>query len=104
MHLVGDGAAAATRMYTRAPAQVRSATGRWPTYSGRSPTPPRSTAALTTGDGGWVQLTFHGMCPSDCSDITTPAAEFDDFLSWLADQQAQGKLIVRTVGDVIGGP
>ena len=61
-------------------------------------------AAVARGDG-WVQLTFHGLCPSDCSDITTPQApQFDQFLTWLADQQAQGKLIVRTVGDVIGGP
>ena len=56
-----------------------------------------------TGDGGWVQFAFHGICPSDCSDITTPAAEFDHFLTWLADQQTQGNLVVRTVGDVIGG-
>jgi peptidoglycan/xylan/chitin deacetylase (PgdA/CDA1 family) len=58
----------------------------------------------SAGGGGWLQLTFHGLCPTDCSDITTPAADFDHFLSWLADQQAQGALIVRTVGDVIGGP
>ena len=57
-----------------------------------------------SGDGGWVQLTFHGICGTDCSDITTPAAEFDQFVGWLADQQADGHLIVRTVGDVIGGP
>ena len=59
--------------------------------------------AIETG-GGWVQLTFHGLCPTDCSDITTPQAEFEELMAWLADQQAQGNLIVRTVGDVIGGP
>jgi hypothetical protein len=60
-----------------------------------------------SGDGGWVQLTFHGICsdsiPLSCSDITTPEATFNTFISWLADQQAQGKILVRTVGDVIGG-
>ena len=59
--------------------------------------------AIETG-GGWVQLTFHGLCPTDCSAITTPQAEFEELMAWLADQQAQGNLIVRTVGDVIGGP
>jgi peptidoglycan/xylan/chitin deacetylase (PgdA/CDA1 family) len=54
--------------------------------------------------GGWVQLTFHGICPTDCSDITVAHDRFDQFLIWLADQQAQGKLIVRTVGNVMGGP
>ncbi|WNG92961.1 polysaccharide deacetylase family protein [Mycobacterium sp. ITM-2016-00318] len=54
--------------------------------------------------GGWVQFTFHGMCPIDCSDITASAATFTDFVIWLADQQAQGGVIVRTVGEVIGGP
>jgi peptidoglycan/xylan/chitin deacetylase (PgdA/CDA1 family) len=64
--------------------------------------------------GGWVQLTFHKLCTTDCtnqvnqlsdsSSIATPQQEFDDFLTWLADQQAQGHVIVRTVGDVIGGP
>src|SRR5262249_43642301 len=34
---------------------------------------------------------------------TTPEAVFEAFISWLADQQASGRLIVRTVGDVIGG-
>ena len=42
------------------------------------------------------------MAPT--SDITTSQSEFDEFLTWLADQQAQGKLVVLTVGDVIGGP
>jgi peptidoglycan/xylan/chitin deacetylase (PgdA/CDA1 family) len=54
--------------------------------------------------GGWLQLTFHGLCPTDCSDITTKQNDFNQFLDWLVDQQNQGNLIVRTVGDVIGGP
>jgi hypothetical protein len=59
---------------------------------------------VTSGNGGWVQLTFHGMCPTDCSDIAVAQDRLDAFLSWLADQRAAGKLVVRTVGDVIGGP
>jgi hypothetical protein len=57
-----------------------------------------------SGDGGWVQLTWHGLCPNDCIDIASSADQFEQFVGWLAEQQAQGRLLVRTVGDVIGGP
>jgi peptidoglycan/xylan/chitin deacetylase (PgdA/CDA1 family) len=83
--------------HTQAPAQV---THDWTVDDFQQ----QINAAVSRGDG-WVQLTFHGLCPSDCSDITTPQTpQFDVFLAWLADQQAQGRVIVRTVGDVIGGP
>lgn len=88
--------------YTRAPAQVRS---NW-TIEELEAQVIRVTdgdGSPYSGDGGWVQLTFHGICPTDCSDITTPVGEFEEFVTWLADQQEDGKLIVRTVGDVIGG-
>ncbi|WP_319448530.1 MULTISPECIES: polysaccharide deacetylase family protein [unclassified Mycobacterium] len=64
--------------------------------------------------GGWLPLTFHKLCTTDCTDasnqlpdsasVATPQAEFEDFVSWLATQQSQGSVLVRTVGDVIGGP
>jgi peptidoglycan/xylan/chitin deacetylase (PgdA/CDA1 family) len=64
--------------------------------------------------GGWLPLTFHKLCTTDCTDasnqlpdsasVATPQVEFEDFVSWLATQQAQGSVLVRTVGDVIGGP
>lgn len=64
--------------------------------------------------GGWLQLTFHKLCKADCDteanllpdndSIATPEAMFEDFVTWLADQQANGAVLVRTVGDVIGGP
>jgi peptidoglycan/xylan/chitin deacetylase (PgdA/CDA1 family) len=88
--------------YTRASAQVRS---NW-TIDELEAQVTRVTdgdGSPYSGDGGWVQLTFHGICPSDCSDITTPVGQFEEFVTWLADQQLHGKLIVRTVGDVIGG-
>ena len=62
------------------------------------------TEAEVIPGGGWVQFTFHGLCPTDCSYITASAAMFTDFVIWLADQQAQGLVIVLTVGEVIGGP
>lgn len=59
----------------------------------------------TARDGeGWVQLTFHSLCRTECSDIATTEAVFEDFVAWLADEQAKGDVVVRTVGDVIGGP
>jgi peptidoglycan/xylan/chitin deacetylase (PgdA/CDA1 family) len=80
-------------MRTRSPAQVRND---WTVDDLEN--------QVLSGDGGWVQLTFHGMCPTDCSDITVAQDRLDAFLGWLADQQAQGKIIVRTVGEVTGGP
>jgi peptidoglycan/xylan/chitin deacetylase (PgdA/CDA1 family) len=82
--------------YTRAPSQVRS---NWTTETLQS----QVTDGQSSG-GGWVQFTFHGICPTDCSDITMAQDEFDRFLTWLAGEQAAGRVIVRTVGDVIGGP
>jgi peptidoglycan/xylan/chitin deacetylase (PgdA/CDA1 family) len=83
-------------MDTRAPAEVRD---NW--NLGELQT---QVDVVSSNGGGWLQLTFHGICPTDCSDITTNQDTFDQFLAWLADEQAQGHLIVRTVGDVIGGP
>ncbi|MFY1621054.1 polysaccharide deacetylase family protein [Micromonospora sp. WMMD736] len=59
---------------------------------------------ITDAGPGWVQMTFHGVCPSDCDDIGTPVGEFEQFVNWLADQQQAGTLLVSTVGDAIGGP
>ncbi|WP_051053530.1 polysaccharide deacetylase family protein [Mycolicibacterium chubuense] len=82
-------------MYTSAPAQVRSD---WTA----SDLQQQVLDAMSVG--GWIELTFHGLCPTDCNSLTTPQTEFGDFLAWLAGQQSAGKLLVRTVGDVIGGP
>jgi peptidoglycan/xylan/chitin deacetylase (PgdA/CDA1 family) len=81
----------------------------------RTKAPEQVLSDWTTGDleqqvrdamamGGWMQLTFHGVCPGDCNPITTPHGVLNDFLKWLAAEQAAGTLQVRTVGEVIGGP
>ena len=82
-------------MRTRAPTQVRS---NWKPIDLQN-----QVTQTIAGGGGWVQLTFHGLCPTDCSDITTAQEQFDAFMAWLAEEQAVGTIIVRTVGDVIGG-
>lgn len=52
--------------------------------------------------GGWVILTFHGICTNRCtgSNSMTPAL-FTAFLDWLAPRGANGT-VVRTVGQVMG--
>lgn len=59
------------------------------------------TQAETHG-GGWVILTFHGVCSNSCtgSNSLNPAI-FTAFLDWLQPRQADGTL-VRTVAEVMG--
>lgn len=92
----------ANPMYVKAPSQVKSD---W-TYEdlkAQVTIVMDGDGSAYSGDGGWVVFTFHGICPTDCTDIGVAAPVLNQFLGWLAGQQAQGKLIVRTVGDVIGG-
>jgi peptidoglycan/xylan/chitin deacetylase (PgdA/CDA1 family) len=57
-----------------------------------------------THGGGWVILTFHGICDNRCTSVNslTPSI-FTAFLDWLAPRSANGT-VVRTVGEVMGGP
>jgi peptidoglycan/xylan/chitin deacetylase (PgdA/CDA1 family) len=60
------------------------------------------TQAETHG-GGWVILTFHGICSNSCTGTNSLSPSiFTAFLDWLQPRQASGTL-VRTVGDVMGG-
>ncbi|GAA0957693.1 hypothetical protein GCM10009554_68780 [Kribbella koreensis] len=60
------------------------------------------TAAETHG-GGWVVLTFHGVCSDRCTDeLSFSTAKFTAFLDWLKAREANGT-VVQTVGDVMGG-
>lgn len=54
--------------------------------------------------GGWLVFVFHGTCPETCSDITVSEDLFSQFAHWLGEEQRQGLLIIRTVGEVMGGP
>jgi peptidoglycan/xylan/chitin deacetylase (PgdA/CDA1 family) len=81
-------------LLTRAPAQVMNTTA----------AADLKDQVLTAREaGGWLQLTFHDLCRTECSDIATTEAEFEDFIAWLADEQTAGGIVVRNVGDVIGG-
>ena len=59
------------------------------------------TAAQTSG-GGWVQLVFHNVCVR-CDPYAITPAHFDELLTWIHDQEADG-VTVETTQQVIGGP
>lgn len=52
--------------------------------------------------GGWVPLVMHHVC-TGCNTLSITPALLDAFLAWLAPRVADGT-IVKTIGDVIGGP
>ena len=60
------------------------------------------TAAEATG--GWVILTFHGMCPYECNSIDIDEDRFQSFVDWLAERTLSEGTVVKTVQEVIGGP
>ena len=56
-----------------------------------------------THGGGWVILTFHGICNNTCTGVNSlPTSTFTAFLDWLQPRSTNGT-VVRTVGQVMGG-
>src|SRR5262245_11662472 len=54
--------------------------------------------------GGWVILTFHGICNNACTDVNSlNTSTFSAFLDWLQPRSANGT-VVRTVGQAMGAP
>jgi peptidoglycan/xylan/chitin deacetylase (PgdA/CDA1 family) len=55
-----------------------------------------------THGGGWVILTFHGICDNQCTNVNSMSPSiFTAFLDWLGPRAANGT-VVRTVGQVMG--
>ncbi|PQZ97009.1 polysaccharide deacetylase [Arthrobacter sp. MYb224] len=54
--------------------------------------------------GGWIQITFHHLCPSSCNEISVQTEDFAQFVSWLKDREQKTGTVVRTVDEVVGGP
>jgi peptidoglycan/xylan/chitin deacetylase (PgdA/CDA1 family) len=55
-----------------------------------------------THGGGWVILTFHGICDNRCTNVNSISTSiFTAFLDWLGPRAANGT-VVRTVGQVMG--
>jgi peptidoglycan/xylan/chitin deacetylase (PgdA/CDA1 family) len=54
--------------------------------------------------GGWVPLVFHHICgASQCPSLDVRLPVFNSFAKWLAQRRDVGT-VVKTVGEVIGGP
>jgi peptidoglycan/xylan/chitin deacetylase (PgdA/CDA1 family) len=51
--------------------------------------------------GGWVILVFHHVCDK-CDQYAIDLPSFTEFAGWLKEQQGNG-LVIKTVGEVIGG-
>ena len=64
----------------------------------------QDTVLAAEAEGGWVILTFHGMCPYECEWIDIDEQLFSEFTTWLAERTATHSTVVRTVQEVIGGP
>ncbi|MET3808960.1 polysaccharide deacetylase family protein [Arthrobacter sp. UYEF3] len=52
--------------------------------------------------GGWMQYTFHHIGVAGES-LSIPTADFNALIDFLATEQAAGRVIVKTVDQVIGG-
>ncbi|WP_051389076.1 polysaccharide deacetylase family protein [Arthrobacter sp. 35W] len=62
----------------------------------------KAETAAATAPGGWIQYTFHHInFPSDPLNITT--ANFNGLIDFLAAEQTAGRIVVKTVDQVIGG-
>lgn len=53
--------------------------------------------------GGWMQITFHHLCPDTCNELSLDIGIFKEFSQWLKARETTHGTVVRTVDDVIGG-
>jgi peptidoglycan/xylan/chitin deacetylase (PgdA/CDA1 family) len=60
----------------------------------------RYVSGLRKDGGGWLILIFHHVCDS-CDYFAVHPDVLHRFIPWLAEEQAQGRVIVRTVGEII---
>lgn len=67
----------------------------------RLPKMKRYVTDVEQGGGGWAIFVFHHVC-DDCNKFSVSPQLFDEFAAWLHEQQSNG-LVVKTVGEVIGG-
>jgi peptidoglycan/xylan/chitin deacetylase (PgdA/CDA1 family) len=60
----------------------------------------RYVSGVRKDGGGWLILIFHHVC-AGCDYFSVPPDVFQRFITWLAEEQTQGRVKVRTVGDII---
>lgn len=64
----------------------------------------KDTVRSAQPSGGWVQLTFHRICTSDCDRFAVKESMLTEFLAWLQSQTQSTPTFVHSVERVIGGP
>jgi peptidoglycan/xylan/chitin deacetylase (PgdA/CDA1 family) len=62
----------------------------------------RYVAGTRKEGGGWLILIFHHVCDA-CDYFAVQPDVLHRFIAWLAEEQAQGRVQVRTVGGVVTG-
>jgi peptidoglycan/xylan/chitin deacetylase (PgdA/CDA1 family) len=67
----------------------------------RFPKMVRYVTEVAKDGGGWVIFVFHHVCDG-CDQYAVNPEIFSEFAQWLGKQQSNG-LVVKTVGEVIGG-
>ena len=55
---------------------------------------------------GWLSLTFHDICSGTCNSpdgYQMATAQFTSLMTWVQQQEQAGNIVVRTMGQVVGG-
>lgn len=60
----------------------------------------RYVAGVRNEGGGWLILIFHHVCKG-CDYFAVRPEVMERFIPWLAEEQAQGRVKVRTVGEIM---
>jgi peptidoglycan/xylan/chitin deacetylase (PgdA/CDA1 family) len=60
----------------------------------------RYVSGMREEGGGWLILIFHHVCDG-CDYFAVSPDVLDNFVAWLAEEQAQGRVRVRTVGEIV---
>jgi peptidoglycan/xylan/chitin deacetylase (PgdA/CDA1 family) len=53
--------------------------------------------------GGWYNIYLHHICDT-CTDYSITRSDFAKLLTWLRQRADSGAIVVRTAGQVVGGP
>ena len=60
----------------------------------------RYVSGMREEGGGWLILIFHHVCDA-CDYFAVSPDTLNSFIPWLAEEQAQGRVKVRTVGEIV---
>lgn len=60
----------------------------------------RYVSGMRKEGGGWLILIFHHVCEA-CDNFAVRPDVLQRFIAWLAEEQAQGRIKVKTVGEIV---